>query len=139
MHLGKNLKVNDYNYVDWKNPIPDSPQSTCKNQARVFEQKKNTKFTLYTLNKLLCLAAPQLVVKFDLPFTSFAPNTMETLFKIETVQGKSLENFEKFRKNRLFLQLYKRLRINLHSPTFTFTRCSKGRLSIPGILRCGQN
>ena len=98
--------MNDYNYVDWKNPIPDSPQSTCKNQARVFEQKlknkENPKFTLYTLNKLLCLAAPQLVVKFDLPFTSFAPNTMETLFKIETVQGKSLENFQKFGKNRFF-------------------------------------
>ena len=102
MHLGKNLKVNDYNYVDWKNPIPDSPQSTCKNQARVFEQKlKKPKFTLYTLNKLLCLAAPQLVVKFDLPFTSFAPNTMETLFKIETVQGKSL-SFENFSKIYFF-------------------------------------
>ena len=63
--------MNEYNYVDTVEPIPESPKSKCK-------------------NSLLCLAAPQLSVKFDMPFTSFAPATMESVFRIEV--GKDRES-----------------------------------------------
>lgn len=62
------LPVNEYNYVDCNNPVPDLPGSSCK-------------------NNLLALAVPELEADFGLPFDSFAPPSVETVFNIKTRQG----------------------------------------------------
>ena len=66
--LKNHEKVNEFNYVDCENPIPSSPNSNCH-------------------NTLLGVAAPRLIVDFTLPFDSFAPSSVETVFKISTSEG----------------------------------------------------
>ena len=58
--------------MDCENPIPSSPNSNCH-------------------NTLLGVAAPRLIVDFTLPFDSFAPSSVETVFKISTSEGTKFE------------------------------------------------
>ena len=59
--------------MDCENPIPSSPNSDCH-------------------NTLLGVAAPRLIVDFTLPFDSFAPSSVETVFKISTSEGTGFDS-----------------------------------------------
>ena len=59
--------------MDCENPIPSSPNSNCH-------------------NTLLGVAAPRLIVDFTLPFDSFAPSSVETVFKISTSEGTEFDS-----------------------------------------------
>ena len=61
--------------MDCENPIPSSPNSNCH-------------------NTLLGVAAPRLIVDFTLPFDSFAPSSVETVFKISTSEGTGFDSPE---------------------------------------------
>ena len=61
--------------MDCENPIPSSPNSNCH-------------------NTLLGVAAPRLIVDFTLPFDSFAPSSVETVFKISTSEGTGFDSLD---------------------------------------------